>query len=175
MANVVFLWHMHQPYYVNPVTRTAMMPWVRLHAVKGYLDMVSILEDYPAVKVNFNLTPVLLLQVKELIDGEITDLWLEWARKPAAELNDEEKLAILENFFKIHWDNLVKPYPRYWELLNKRGQTFYRDEVRRGLGYFTTQELLDLQVWFNLAWCGYTADKLYPELPKLRAKGRDFI
>ncbi len=174
MANVVFLWHMHQPYYVNPVTRTAMMPWVRLHAVKGYLDMVSIIEDYPGIRVNFNLTPVLLLQIKELIDGEITDLWLEWARKPADDLNEEEKFAILENFFKINWDNLVKPYPRYWELLHKRGLTFYRDEVRRGLGYFTTQEMLDLQVWFNLAWCGYTADKLYPELPRLRAKGRDF-
>ena len=174
MANVVFLWHMHQPYYVNPVTRTAMMPWVRLHAVKGYLDMISIIEDYPSIRVNFNLTPVLLLQVKELIDGDITDLWFEWARKPAADLNDEEKLAILENFFKINWDNLVKPYPRYWELLHKRGLTFYRDEVRRGLNYFTQQEMLDLQVWFNLAWCGYTADKLYPELPKLRAKGRDF-
>jgi alpha-amylase/alpha-mannosidase (GH57 family) len=174
MANVVFLWHMHQPYYVNPVTRTAMMPWVRLHAVKGYLDMISIIEDYPGVRVNFNLTPVLLLQIKELIDGEITDLWLEWARKPAADLNENEKLAVLENFFKINWDNLVKPYPRYWELLHKRGLTFYRDEVRRGINYFTTQELLDLQVWFNLAWCGYTADKLYPELPRLRAKGRDF-
>jgi len=174
MANVVFLWHMHQPYYVNPATRTAMMPWVRLHAVKGYLDMVSIIEDYPGIRVNFNLTPVLLLQIKELIDGEITDLWLEWARKPAAELTHDEKFAILENFFKINWDNLVKPYPRYWELLHKRGLTFYRDEVRRGLSYFTTQELLDLQVWFNLAWCGYTADKLYPELPRLREKGRDF-
>ena len=41
MANVVFLWHMHQPYYVNPVTRTAMMPWVRLHAVKGYLEALA--------------------------------------------------------------------------------------------------------------------------------------
>jgi alpha-amylase/alpha-mannosidase (GH57 family) len=174
MANVVFLWHMHQPYYVNPVTRMAMMPWVRLHAVKGYLDMISIIEDYPDIRVNFNLTPVLLLQIKELIDGEITDLWFEWARKPAADLTEEEKLAILENFFKINWDNLVKPYPRYWDLLHKRGLTFYRDEVRRGLNYFTPQELLDLQVWFNLAWCGYTADKLYPELPKLRAKGRDF-
>jgi alpha-amylase/alpha-mannosidase (GH57 family) len=172
--NVVFLWHMHQPYYVNPVTRTAMMPWVRLHAVKGYLDMISIIEDYPDIRVNFNLTPVLLLQIKELIDGDITDLWLEWARKPAAQLNDDEKLAILENFFKINWDNLVKPHPRYWELLHKRGLTFYRDEVRRGLRYFTTQELLDLQVWFNLAWCGYIADKLFPELPALRAKGRDF-
>ena len=174
MANVVFLWHMHQPSYVDPTTRTAMMPWVRLHSVKGYLDMISVIEDFPAIRVNFNLSPILLLQIKELIDGDIRDRWLEWARKPAAELADEEKFALLENFFKIHWDNLVKPFPRYWELLNKRGLTFYADEVRRGLRYFSTQEFRDLQVWFNLAWCGYTADKLYPELPQLRAKGRDF-
>ena len=48
MANVVFLWHMHQPYYVDPTTRTATMPWVRLHCVKGYLDMVM-LEQHAAV------------------------------------------------------------------------------------------------------------------------------
>jgi alpha-amylase/alpha-mannosidase (GH57 family) len=99
---------------------------------------------------------------------------MEWARRPAAELTDEEKFAILENFFKISWDNLVKPFPRYWELLNKRGLTFYRDEIRRGLRYFTAQEFLDLQVWFNLAWCGYTAVRLYPELQALREKGRHF-
>lgn len=174
MANVVFLWHMHQPYYVDPVTRTAMMPWVRLHSVKGYLDMISVIEDYPGVRVNFNLTPVLLLQIQELIDGSVRDLWLEWARTPAAELSEEEKYALLENYFKINWDNLLKPFPRYWELLNKRGLTFYKDEVRRGLRYFTTQEFLDLQVWFNLAWCGYSAFRLYPELAALRDKGRDF-
>ena len=174
MANVVFLWHMHQPYYVNPVTRTAMMPWVRLHCVKGYLDMVSIIEDFPNVRPNFNLTPVLLLQIKELVDGEITDLWLELAKKPAATLDENEKFSILENFFKINWDNLLKPYPRYWELLNKRGLTFYGDDVRRGLRYFTTQEFLDLQVWFNLAWCGYTAFRLFPELQALREKGSNF-
>ncbi len=174
MANVVFLWHMHQPYYVDPATQTAMMPWVRLHGVKGYLDMISVIEDFPGVRVNFNLTPVLLLQIKELIDGKIRDLWMDWARRPAAELEEQEKFAILENFFKIHWDNLVKPHPRYWELLNKRGLTFYRDDVRRGLRYFSTQEFLDLQVWFNLAWCGYTAERLYPELAEMKRKGRNF-
>ena len=174
MANVVFLWHMHQPYYVDPQTRTALMPWVRLHAVKGYLDMVSILEDFPGIRVNFNLTPVLVLQIKELIEGCIRDLWLEYTRKPAAELTEEERFSILENFFKINWDNLIKPFPRYWELLNKRGLSFYPDDVRRSLRYWSTQELLDLQVWFNLAWCGYTADKLFPELVAMRKKGRDF-
>ncbi len=174
MANVVFLWHMHQPYYVDPTTQTAMMPWVRLHGVKGYLDMISVIEDFPGVRVNFNLTPVLLLQIKELIDGKIRDLWMDWARRPAAELEEEEKFAILENFFKIHWDNLVKPFPRYWELLNKRGLTFYSEDVRRGLRYFSTQEFLDLQVWFNLAWCGYTAERLFPELAEMKRKGRNF-
>ena len=174
MANVVFLWHMHQPYYVDPSARVATMPWVRLHAVKGYLDMISVIGDFPGIRVNFNLTPVLLLQIKELNEEKIRDLWLDWSRTPAAALDDETKFALLENFFKIHWDNLVKPFPRYWELLNKRGLTFYRDDVRRGLRYFSTQEFLDLQTWFNLAWCGYTATRLYPELAELKRKGRNF-
>ncbi len=174
MANVVFLWHMHQPYYVDPATQTATMPWVRLHSVKGYLDMISVIEDFPAIRVNFNLTPVLVLQIKELIEGKIRDRWLDWARTPAADLDEDTKFALLENFFKIHWDNLVKPFPRYWELLNKRGLTFYGDDVRRGLRYFSTQEFLDLQTWFNLAWCGYTAERIYPELTELKRKGRNF-
>ena len=174
MANVVFLWHMHQPYYVDPTTKTATMPWVRLHAVKGYLDMISVIADYPDIRVNFNLTPVLMLQIKELVEGTVRDLWLEWSRKPAADLTEHEKFSLLENFFKIHWDNLIKPHPRYWELLNKRGLTFYRDDARRGLRYFSTQEFLDLQVWFNLGWCGYTAERLFPELSALKEKGRGF-
>ncbi|MEY2598210.1 MAG: hypothetical protein RLZZ142_469 [Verrucomicrobiota bacterium] len=174
MAHVVFLWHMHQPYYVNPANQTAMMPWVRLHAVKGYLDMVSILEEFPGIRVNLNMTPVLLLQIQELANGSVRDLWMDWARKPAADLEDHEKMALLENHFKIHWDNLVRPYPRYWELLNKRGLRFDREEVKRGMRYWSAQDFLDLQTWFNLAWCGYTAERLYPELAGLKAKGRHF-
>jgi alpha-amylase/alpha-mannosidase (GH57 family) len=174
MANIVFLWHMHQPYYVDPTTHTAMMPWVRLHCVKGYLDMISVIEDFPAIRLNFNLTPVLMLQIKELIDGTVDDRWLTWSRRPAADLEEHEKFALLENFFKIHWESLIKPFPRYWELLHKRGLTFYRDDVRRGLRYFTAQEYLDLQTWFNLAWCGYTAERLFPELAELKRKGRNF-
>lgn len=174
MAHAVFLWHMHQPYYVNPASRTAVMPWVRLHAVKGYLDMVSLIEEFPEVRVNFNMTPVLLLQIKELAEGSVHDLWMDWARKPAAALEEHERLSILENFFKINWDNMVKPFPRYWELLNKRGFTFEREEARRGMRYWSAQEFLDLQTWFNLAWCGYTADTMFPELVALKNKGRHF-
>ena len=173
MANVVFLWHMHQPYYVNPVSRVAMMPWVRLHAVKGYLDMISVLADYPGVQVNFNLTPVLMLQIEELVQGKIRDLWLDWSRKPAADLDENERLAILEHFFKIQHDNLLRPFPRYAELHAKRG-AFQRDRVRGELRHWSTEEFRDLQTWYNLAWCGFTAARLYPELGALKRKDRHF-
>ena len=38
-AHICFLWHMHQPYYTDPVAGSATMPWVRLHATKAYFDM----------------------------------------------------------------------------------------------------------------------------------------
>ncbi len=174
MANVVFVWHMHQPYYVNPASQLAMMPWVRLHAVKGYLDMVSILEDFPGVHVNFNLTPVLMLQLEELALGKVRDLWLEWSRKPAADLDENERLALLEHFFKIHHENLLLPFPRYAELFAKRGALFQRDRLRAELRNWTDADFRDLQTWYNLAWCGFTAHRLYPELTALKKKGSGF-
>ena len=38
---------MHQPCYVDPIRGTALMPWVRLHATKGYLDMIWLADQYP--------------------------------------------------------------------------------------------------------------------------------
>ena len=117
---------------------------------------------------------MLLLQIEEIVEGRVTDLWLERSRKAASDLEETERTAILQDFFKIHWDNLVKPEPRYWELLQKRGLHLRGDELCRVARSFTGQELLDLQVWFNLAWCGYTAFRQFPELRELKRKGRDF-
>jgi len=36
MTRVAILWHMHQPYYEDLVTREHIRPWVRLHALKDY-------------------------------------------------------------------------------------------------------------------------------------------
>ena len=69
--HVAFLWHMHQPYYVDPVHGTALMPWVRLHATKGYLDMIWLAERFPDFHCTFNLTPVLLKQIQQLANDEV--------------------------------------------------------------------------------------------------------
>jgi alpha-amylase/alpha-mannosidase (GH57 family) len=172
--NVLLLWHMHQPYYVDPTTRVARMPWVRLHAVKGYLDMVDLLAAVPEAKVNFNLTPVLVRQIEEFVNGEVTDLWEDWSRKPAADLDDEEKARILENFFKINWDNLIHPFPRYAELLRKRGLQWDGETVAAAAKAYTTADYRDLQTWYNLAWCGFSAERRFPVLAELKRQGRDF-
>ncbi len=122
--NVVILWHMHQPYYVNPLTKKAKMPWVRLHAAKGYLDMIDLVTAQPNVRVNFNFTPVLVRQILELVNGEVDDEWETVSRTPAADLTNDDRRHILENFFKINWDTLVRPVPRYAELLAKRGPNY---------------------------------------------------
>jgi alpha-amylase/alpha-mannosidase (GH57 family) len=171
---VVFLWHMHQPYYVNPLTRTAMMPWVRLHAVKGYLDMIEVALRFPELRVTFNFTPVLVRQLRELAEESVRDAWEDLALKPASELEPAEQTLILEHFFKIHWGNLIEPYPRYRELLEMRGRQFNPRSLREAAGLFTPQDYRDLQTWFNLNWCGFSAFRRYPELGELRAKGRGF-
>lgn len=174
MLNVSLLWHMHQPYYVNPLTKTALMPWVRLHAVKGYLDMAEMARRHPNVKMVFNITPVLAKQIIELANEEVTDLWEEWTRVPAAELSNEQKRQLLEHFFKANWDNLIRPNPRYHELLTRRGYDLHRLPLDSIVSSFSKQDYLDLQVWFNLAWCGYIAQEEFPQLRELRTKGRHF-
>ena len=173
-AHVCFLWHMHQPYYTDPVAGTASMPWVRFHAIKAYYDMAFLIERFPAVHATFNFTPSLLLQLIECASGVVVDLFYEHARRPAAELTDTERAFIIRHFFAANWATMVRPYPRYHELLVKRGTDVGRQALDRLAKQFTTQELLDLQVWHNLAWFGYGAIARHPRLRMLREKDQGF-
>ena len=169
-----FLWHMHQPYYTDPVTGSASMPWVRVHATKAYFDMAFLLDRFPGVSATFNFTPSLLRQLEELTAGTITDVFLEHARKPAAELSPVERAFVIRHFFSANWATMVRPAPRYQELLVKRGLHVAPQELETLAKRFTTQDLLDLQVWHNLAWFGFGALHRFPRLAELRKKGRGF-
>ncbi len=173
-ARVCFLWHMHQPYYTDPVTGSASMPWVRLHAAKAYFDMAYLLDKFPAVYATFNFTPSLLLQLQEIGAGSVRDLFLDYAERPAASLAPEEQAFLIRHYFSINWATMIRPFPRYHELLVKRGLEIDGQDLEHLARQFTTQDLLDLQVWFNLAWFGYGAVQRYPRLAALRAKNRGF-
>jgi len=172
--NVALLWHMHQPSYVDPVRGVALMPWVRLHATKGYLDMIWMVEQVPGFRCTFNITPILIRQIDELATGNVRDLWHDLAATPADALTLDQQCAILEHFFKANPTNMIRPHARYWALLHKRGLRPAPGGYARIAGSFTTQDYRDLQAWFNLAWFGYAADRLYPEIATLKHKGVNF-
>ena len=169
-----FLWHMHQPYYTDPLTGSASMPWVRLHATKAYYDMAFLLARFPQARSTFNFTPSLLLQLEEFSAGRVRDLFLEYAQRPAADLTPTEKAFLIRHFFSANWATMVRPFPRYQELLVKRGLDIHGQDLERLAKQFSTQDFLDLQVWHNLAWFGYGSLERFPRLAELRAKNRGF-
>ena len=89
---VAFLWHMHQPLYQESVGGKFLLPWVRLHAIKGYTDMPSVLAGHPQAKASFNLTPSLLIQLEEYFKEDIRekDEFLRVTLKPASQLDQNE-------------------------------------------------------------------------------------
>lgn len=171
---LAFLWHQHQPMYKNPVNNTYELPWVRLHATKDYYDMVAILDNFPKIKSNFNLVPSLIIQLEEYASGKAKDKFLELTLKRAEELTDDEKVFILMNFFMANWDNMIFPYNRYLQLLEKRGRQTNEAEIRKTLSYFKTEDFLDLQVWFNLTWMDPYWRRNDEFIDQLYNKGRDF-
>jgi alpha-amylase/alpha-mannosidase (GH57 family) len=149
---IAFVWHMHQPYYKDDITGSYILPWVRLHGIKDYYDMPALLTDFPDIHQTFNLVPSLLKQIRDYVDNGATDKFLALTLKPAAELEHDDKLFLLRNFFMANWDTMIKPYPAYWQFLDRRGQSVSPNDLQNATRYFTTQDYLDLQVWFNLTW-----------------------
>jgi alpha-amylase/alpha-mannosidase (GH57 family) len=173
-VRLAFLWHMHQPLYREPVTGDYLLPWVRLHATRAYTDMAWMLERHPTIRCTVNFTPVLLEQLEDYVEGRANDRWLELTARPAADLTLDERAAILRSFFMVGWEQNVQPLPRYWEILQKRGRDIRHVDLTRLARDFTDRELTDLQVLFNLAWCGFGALADDEGLRALRDKGSDF-
>ena len=174
MAEVALLWHLHQPSYVDAASGEVVMSWVRLHTVRGYADMAEMARRHPKVKLNFNLTPVLVQQIEELAEGRVKDRWGELGQKSAANLTVEDQQQLLEHYFKINWTTCVEPYPRYRQLLDLRGRGAGAGQSEQSRKRFREKDFRDLQVWFNLSWCGFAVRKRYPELGAMMQKGRDF-
>lgn len=171
---LVFLWHMHQPYYRDPLKGIYRLPWVRLHGTKDYLDMVSILDEFPLIRQNFNLVPSLLEQIKDYVENNAKDEFLEISLKEPSGLNENEKVFILENFFLANWNTMIKPFPRYRELLGKRGHSVSRDILSKRIRYFSDQDIRDLQVLFNLVWIDPELRRKDSILRELEKKGSNY-
>jgi alpha-amylase/alpha-mannosidase (GH57 family) len=174
MTAVAFLWHMHQPYYEDLVTREHILPWVRLHALKDYFGMVALLEEFPQVRATFNLVPSLLVQLEAFAAGRAHDRYLELGLAPVERLGEDEVVFLLRNFFHAQRQRMIDPYPRYAELLAKRGAGTSQADLLAAARRFTASDLRDLQVWQKLVWLDPSYLDGDARVRGLLAKGRDF-
>jgi alpha-amylase/alpha-mannosidase (GH57 family) len=171
--DVVVIWHMHQPYYKDPLKNEYALPWTYLHGIKDYFDMPAIVEDTPGARAVFNLVPSLIEQLLEYADGSAIDPFLLKGMADPAMLGEEDRIFLLENFFSANRQRMIEPAQRYLELLYMAGEGkpgSARDRVR----HFSDQDLRDLQVWFFLAWTGEAARRRFPAFGELLAKGENF-
>src|SRR6266545_5175611 len=144
MTAVAFLWHMHQPFYEDLVTREHILPWVRLHALKDYYGMVALLEEFPEVRVTFNLVPSMLIQLEAFAADQAHDRYLELGLKAADALTPDEIAFIVHNFFSAQRQRMIDPYRRYAELLGLRGSVSSGAEIQSAARRFSTDDLRDL-------------------------------
>ncbi len=174
MAEVAlaFLWHQHQPYYPDDLAGDNPMPWVRLHGVKDYYGMALHLLEFPEMRCTINLVPSLIVQLAAYTERGATDRPLEAARLPASGLSETDALYLLDHFFMANHEHMIRPLPRYHELLQRRAQG--KNTAREALRRFNERDLRDLQVLFNLAWVHPLAVERDAELLALRTKGRHY-
>jgi len=172
VARAVFLWHLHQPEYRDPLTGEPILPWVRLHATRAYTDMAAALEKHDRVRVVANWAPSLLVQLEAYASGQSVDKDEQLARKPVSALTPPERAHVVKESFSVDWELWVKPVPRYAELLAKRGVDLRAIDLLRAQESFSEQELIDLQVHFMLGWMGFAARREHELVAGLLRKER---
>ena len=173
--SVCFVWHMHQPLYKDRLADKYLMPWVRLHALKDYLDMPLILEDYPKIRQTFNLVPSLIEQINDYAHNNASDRELDLLNKDFNSYSNVDKLYILNNSFHAELETQIKIYPYYYQLYKKKMNLLKNNfKVEEIIGDFNPQEYFDMLMWFNLCWFDNLWLESYSELKSLVDKGKDF-
>jgi alpha-amylase/alpha-mannosidase (GH57 family) len=127
--------------------------------------MVEVLKDYPKIKLTFNMVPSLIEQIEEHIKQPASDRYFTLSFKKPGELTEQDKRFIIEHFFQANIERMISVHPRFYEL-------YFKNKKKREFGQ---QDILDLQVWFNLAWIDPLFRENISQLKNLVRKGRFFV
>ena len=166
--NIAFIWHFHQPNYQQKPDSDFLLPWVRLHASKDYLDMLKKIDGFKNLKLNFNFSPILLDSLNEYSKGA-KDLHLRLLVKDENKLSEEDKIYILNNYFDLNYKNMVLKNPYYTELYNRRSNALKLD-----VNMFSLSEYSDIMAIYTLLWIDETFRGEYVELNELFLKEKNY-
>lgn len=159
---LVLCWHMHQPHYRDGLDGEYRLPWVYLHGIKDYTDMVAHLEDCPEASVVVNFAPVLLEQLDDYAqqmrswlrgDAGLKDPLLSWVSgEKGLKKQVKHRLQIVQACQKAFAPTMIEPFPAFKKLLGMTRCDKNTSAEQAGcLGYFTKQFFTDLLVWYHLA------------------------
>ncbi len=177
---VVVCWHMHQPQYKDLITGRYHQPWTYLHAIKDYVDMAAHLEAEPAARAVVNFAPILLEQIDDYsrqinaylhATGALTDPLLAALASPVLPADAQERVTLIKSCLRANRKRLIDPFPHYKQLADLAE---FAVQHTSALDYMTDQFIVDLLVWYHLAWLGETVRRNNPGVKALLQKERDF-
>ncbi len=177
---VVLCWHMHQPQYRDLISGEYQLPWTYLHAVKDYVDMAAHLEAEPRARAVVNFAPILLEQIEDYaqqLDGflhrqqAIRDPLLAALACPALPADPGHRVWLIQACQRAHRERLVNRFPAYRRLVDMAGPFTEHPDT---LAYLSDQFLVDLVVWYHLAWMGETVRRRDARVRHLVEKASGF-
>jgi len=182
---IVLCWHMHQPHYRDGLDGAYRLPWVYLHAIKDYSDMVWHLEANPEAKVVVNFAPVLLEQLDDY--ERQMRLWLDTGKAMQDPLLNlvagitpiskdkafrEEIVSVCQRAFAPTMINVHPHFRELVDMVQNHNAPEGLDEVC--IAYLNKQYFVDLLVWYHIAWMGISLRRSDQRLKQLMAKKRLF-
>ena len=173
---VVLCWHMHQPEYRDLVTGEALLPWTYLHGIKDYVDMAYHLESHADARAVVNFSPILLEQLEwyaaavsrhlresaplpDKVLAALTPEGIPTAPAPAREL--------IRACLRANEERLIEPFAPYRELAVSA-------KAALGGAAFDSSLMVDLAVWYHLAWLGESVRRGDARAKALMARARGF-
>ena len=178
--NLVICWHMHQPQYCDLISGLYQLPWSYLHATKDYIDMAAHLKAVPGAKAVVNFAPILLEQLSDYagqVNGflsenkAIRDPLLAALASAVLPGSKDQRMELVNACLRANELRSIKRFEHYQKLADMAG---WFKEHPSGMLYVGDQFIVDLLVWYHLAWMGETVRRENLLIQQLMAKGTGF-
>ena len=178
--NLVLCWHMHQPQYCDLISGLYQLPWSYLHATKDYIDMAAHLKAVPGAKAVVNFAPILLEQLSDYagqVNGflsenkPIRDPLLAALVCPVLPASKDQRMELVSACLRANELRSIKRFEPYQKLAEMAG---WFNEHPSGMLYVGDQFIIDLLVWYHLAWMGETVRRENLLIKQLMTKATGF-
>ncbi|MGR9086464.1 MAG: glycoside hydrolase [Gammaproteobacteria bacterium] len=177
---LVLCWHMHQPEYRDLHLGEFKLPWTYLHVIKDYVDMAAHLEAVPEAKAVVNFAPILLEQIETYanqVNGylnhghAIRDPLLSALVSSNIPEDPEDRMQLIKDCMRANRERQIDRYPAFKKLVEIAE---WLESHYDALCYVNSQFIVDMLVWYHLAWMGETVKLTDHRIQFLMEKGMGY-